>query len=53
MQVQLDNCAKDNENKFAFAYYTLLVAKGFFKDLLVSFVLVGHMHDDIYALLGQ
>src|SRR5665213_2811165 len=49
MRVQLDNCAKDNKSRFVFAYWSLLVAKGIFKEVFVSFLMVGHTHDDIDA----
>ena len=50
MQVQLDNSAK---NIFVFACWSLLVAKGIFKEVFVSFILVGHTYDDIDASFGQ
>ena len=52
MWVQLNNYAKDNTNRFVFAYWSLLVANGIFKEVFVSFLLVGHMHNDIYASSG-
>ena len=52
MRVQLDNCAKDNKNKYVFAYSSLLVAKGIFNEVFMSFLLVGHTYDDIDASFG-
>ena len=49
MRVQLNNYTKNNKNKIVFAYLSLLVAKGIFKEVFVSFILVGHMHKDIDA----
>jgi hypothetical protein len=51
--VQLDNCAKDNKNKYVFAYWLLLVAKDIFKEVFVSFLLVGHTQHDIDASFGR
>ena len=53
LRVQLDNCAKDNKSRYVFAYWSLLVAKGIFKEVFVSFLLVAHTHDDIDASFGQ
>jgi hypothetical protein len=53
LRVQLDNCAKDNKSRYVFAYWSLLVAKGIFKEVFVSFLLVGHTHDDIDASFGR
>ena len=53
MQVQLDNCAKDNKSIFVFTYCSLLVVKGIFKEVFIYFLLVGHMHNDIDASFGQ
>jgi hypothetical protein len=36
-----------------FYSWSLLVAKGIFKEIYVNFMLVGHMHDDIDALFGR
>ena len=53
LRVQLDNCAKDNKSRYVFAYWSLLVAKGIFKKVFVSFLLVGHTHDDIVSSFGR
>ncbi len=52
LRFQLDDCAKDNSNKYVFVYWSLLVAN-FFKEVFVSFLLVGHTHDDIDASFGR
>ena len=52
-RVELDNCAKDNKSRYIFGYWSLLVAKGIFKEVFVSFILVGHIHDDINASFGR
>ena len=43
LRIQLDNCAKDNKNIYVFAYWSLLVTKGIFKEVFVSF-LFGRTH---------
>ena len=53
MCVQLDNYAKDNKSRYVFAYWSLLVAKGIFKEVFVSFLLVGRTHNDIDASFGR
>jgi hypothetical protein len=49
LHVQLDNCAKDNKCRYVFCFWSLLVAKAIFKEVFVSFLMVGHTHDDIDA----
>ena len=53
LNVQMDNATGDNKNRFVFAFWSLLVAKHIFREVYVSFMLVGHMHDDIDALFGR
>jgi hypothetical protein len=44
---------RDNKNWFVFYFWSLLVAKGIFREVYVNFMLVGHMHDDIDALFRR
>ena len=53
LRIQLDNCANDNKNRYVFVYWLLLVAKGIVKEVFLSFLLVGHTHDDIDASFGR
>jgi hypothetical protein len=53
LHVQLDNCTKDNKCRYVFCFWSLLVAKGIFKEVFVSFLMVGHTHDDIDASFGR
>ena len=46
---QLDNCAKDNKNRYVMAFYSLLTARRIFKEVTVGFLVVGHTHKDIDA----
>ena len=45
--IQLDNTAKDNKNRYMFAFCEYLVFLGVFKTVTVSFLPVGHTHEDI------
>jgi hypothetical protein len=49
LHVQLDNCWKDNKCKFVKAFWSMLTAKRIFTEVHVSYLLVGHTHDDIDA----
>ena len=53
LYVQLDNCTKDNKCRYVFCFWSLLVAKDIFKEVFVSFLMVGHTHDDIDASFGR
>ena len=53
IRVQWDNYAKDNKIIYVSTHWLLLVAKGIFKEVFVSFLLVGHTHDDIDASFGR
>jgi hypothetical protein len=53
LNVQMDNVAGDNKNRFVFCFWSLLVAKGIFREVYMNFMLVGHKHDDIDALFGR
>ena len=45
--VQLDNTAKDNKNRFFFAFCDHLVFLGIFRSVTINFLPVGHTHEDI------
>lgn len=53
MRLQSDNCTKDNKSLYVCAYWSLLVAKGIFEEVFVTFLLESHTHDDIDASLGS
>jgi hypothetical protein len=53
LNVQMDNVVGDNKNWFVFYFWSFLVTKGIFKEVYVTFMLVGHTHDDIDALFGR
>ena len=45
--LQLDNTTKQNKGKYLMAFLALLVEAGTFRKILVSFLPVGHTHEDI------
>jgi hypothetical protein len=45
--IQADNCARDNKNKFLFGLCAALVGLGYFEEVRMGFLLVGHTHSDI------
>jgi len=51
--VQVGNCSKENKNIFFLSYFELLVATDVFKEVQVSFLPVGHIHDDINQLFSR
>ena len=51
--VQMDNAVGDNKNKFVFGFFSTMVVKGIFDTIVVSFLLVGHTHEDIDQLFSQ
>ena len=51
--LQLDNVSRDNKNRYVFAFFSLLVSKGIFREVYINFLIVGHTHEDIDALFGR
>ena len=45
--LQLDNTSKQNKNKFMLGYLACLVAWGVCRQVIISFLPVGHTHEDI------
>jgi hypothetical protein len=45
--IQADNCARENKNKFLFGLCAALMGLGYFEEVRVGFLLVGHTHSDI------
>ena len=50
--LQLDNCGFENKNRYVYANFSLLVAKGVFNMVQLGFLMVGHTHEDIDALFS-
>lgn len=49
--LQADNCVKENKNRYLFGFCCLMLKKGFFKKIMLSFLPVGHTHNDCDGLL--
>lgn len=45
--IQVDNCTRENKNRFFFAYIESLVRWKLFHEVEVGFLPVGHTHEDI------
>jgi hypothetical protein len=53
LKVQMDNASRYNKNQLLFFFWSLLVAKGIFREVTMNFMLLGHTHNDIDALFGR
>jgi hypothetical protein len=51
--LQLDNTTKQNKSKFLFGYLAFLLLRGTFDHVLVSFLPVGHTHEDIDQMFSR
>ena len=47
LKLQLDNTTKTNKGQFLYGYLAMLVEYGVFQEIEVSFLPVGHTHEDI------
>jgi hypothetical protein len=45
--IQADSCGRENKNKYLFGLCTTLVGLGYFEEVRIGFLLVGHTHSDI------
>ncbi len=45
--IQVDNCTKENNNRFLFSYVESLLRWKLFDEIVVAFLPVGHTHEDI------
>ncbi|KAL3682922.1 hypothetical protein R1sor_000944 [Riccia sorocarpa] len=53
LYIQLDNSAKDNKNWSIMAFLSELVSRGVFKTVTMSFLIVGHTHEDVDAFFSM
>ncbi|KAL3697489.1 hypothetical protein R1sor_011565 [Riccia sorocarpa] len=51
--IQLDNSGKDNKNWVMMAFFSELVIQGVFKTVFMSFLIVGHTHEDVDAFFSK
>ncbi|XP_070536890.1 uncharacterized protein [Ptychodera flava] len=47
LYVQLDNCVRENKNKFFIGFMAYLVKRKYLQEIMMSFLMVGHTHEDI------
>ncbi|KAL3679370.1 hypothetical protein R1sor_022326 [Riccia sorocarpa] len=53
LYIQLDNSAKDNKNWAMMAFFSELVARRCCKMITMSFLVVGHTHEDVDAFFSK
>ena len=53
LYVQMDNCGRENKNQWVLAYLSWLVQRGVFETIELSFLPVGHTHEDIDQLFSR
>jgi hypothetical protein len=47
LRIQTDNCTRKNKNIYMFALCAALVGLGYFQEVQLCFLIVGHMHEGI------
>ena len=47
LRIQVYNCGRENKNQYICAFCVALVGLGYFAEVCLSFILVGHTHEDI------
>ncbi len=50
--LQMDNCVKDNKNRYLLAFISLLIAREVFEEAKLGYYVVGHTHEDINRCFG-
>ncbi|XP_053384146.1 uncharacterized protein LOC128550076 [Mercenaria mercenaria] len=53
LYLQMDNCARENKNRYILGFLCLLVEKDIFKKVKLSFLMVGHTHEDIDQMFSR
>ena len=53
LYLQLDNCSGENKNRFFLTFLALLIQLGVFDRIKLSFLQVGHTHEDIDQLFSR
>ena len=48
--IQLDNCSRENKNKYFIASMALLVARDVVRTVQMNFLMVGHTHEGMYSI---
>ncbi|XP_061174842.1 uncharacterized protein LOC133183984 [Saccostrea echinata] len=53
LYLQMDNCPGQNKNRFILGFLCWLVEIGIFKKIKISFLMVGHTHEDIDQVFSR
>jgi hypothetical protein len=53
LYIQANNCYAENKIIYVFAFLSLLTALDIFRDIKMSFLIVGHTHEDIDQLFSS
>ena len=56
LHIHVDNCGRENKNKYLFSFLYSLVHLDIFKEVIISFLLVGHTGnpvDQLFSILTQ
>ncbi|CAH1252417.1 Hypp9281 [Branchiostoma lanceolatum] len=53
LNVQVDNCGRENKNRFFLGLMAFLVKTDYFEEITVNFLMVGHTHEDVDAVFSQ
>ena len=53
LHVQMDNTKKDNRNNIVYGFLASLVDRGFLQEVELSFLPIGHTHEDIDAFFSR
>ncbi|XP_066304363.1 uncharacterized protein [Branchiostoma lanceolatum] len=53
LYIQADNCYRENKNKYMLAFLDILVHMRIFREVQLSFLIVGHTHEDIDQMFSK
>ena len=53
LYIQLDNCSRENKNRYFMSYCEMLVASLVFDSVEIGFLPVGHTHEDVDQAFSQ
>ncbi|XP_053405149.1 uncharacterized protein LOC128558899 [Mercenaria mercenaria] len=53
LYIQADNCGRENKNRYVMAFCELLVTERIFDEVHLSFLYVGHTHEDVDAAFSH
>ncbi|XP_070548740.1 uncharacterized protein [Ptychodera flava] len=53
LHVQLDNCYRENKNRYLLSFASLLVEYDMFEEVMINFLPVGHTHEDVDQMFSR